>query len=127
MPARCRHRSGPRACRMTCLVPGSPGTGPAVCGQARPSHGRARICDLLAAGHRILGAKHALARLLLAVEVVDGKHAPALAGHADPEEADLTGGHLERHETAGPGVDAVMAQQDAVLARLDHGVDEAVL
>src|SRR5690606_6370690 len=57
---------------------------------------------------------------------VDSQHAPALAGHAVPAEADIAGGHLQRHEAAGTGIEAGMAQQHAEFARLPPGVEEAL-
>src|SRR3546814_2192984 len=58
---------------------------------------------------------------------VDGEDTPTVPCHANPEDLDISGIDVERHEPARAAVDAVVAQEDAVLARLHRGMHEAVL
>src|SRR3546814_12589589 len=58
---------------------------------------------------------------------VDGEDTPAVPGHDNPEDLDISGIDVERHESARAPVDAVVAQEDAVLARLHRGMHKAVL
>src|SRR3546814_1285193 len=60
-------------------------------------------------------------------DLVDGEDTPAVPGHANPEDLDISGIDVERHESARAPVDAVVAQEDAVLARLHRGMHKAVL
>src|SRR3546814_428598 len=77
--------------------------------------------------HRVLSALHTGAGLRFGIEVVDGEDTPAVPGHANPEDLDISGIDVERHESARAPVDAVVAQEDAVLARLHRGMHKAVL